>query len=99
MIRDYVRRFLIFAIILLSLYNCSSEPCEDLRSKAESCYDEEVRALLMRVSKNGDKQECKDYLDSYYYTFESRCNSYGVDSSSIDAIDDTAVIEDSDISL
>ncbi len=56
------------------LFSCSSEPCEDLKDKAESCLDEQVKALLLKVSKDGDKQECTDYLNSYYYTFHSRCS-------------------------
>ncbi len=60
-------------IIFLLIYSCSSEPCEDLKSRSDSCLDELVKSLLLKVANNGDKQECKDYLDSYYFSFASRC--------------------------
>ncbi|MCX7944667.1 MAG: hypothetical protein N2746_09195 [Deltaproteobacteria bacterium] len=68
------RALVIFLFIVsLLITSCSSEPCEDLKEKAESCNDSAIRALLLKVAKNGDKQECTDYLNSYYYTFGSRC--------------------------
>ncbi len=66
------------SILFLSFYMifsaCSSEPCDDLKDRAENCLDNAVKSLLLNVAKKGGKQECTDYLNSYYYTFDSRCS-------------------------
>lgn len=67
----YLLEMLLLFIFLLA--GCSSEPCDDLKNKAEDCIDNDVRALLLSIVDKGDKQECTDYLNSYHYTFESRC--------------------------
>ncbi|MCX7958374.1 MAG: hypothetical protein N3B13_04940 [Deltaproteobacteria bacterium] len=66
---------MIFTVFTIGFLSCSSEPCEDLKEKAESCTDNEVKALLLKVAKDGDKQECTDFLNSFYHTFGSRCIS------------------------
>jgi len=96
MYRNFLGMLSILAVVLIGVFNCSSEPCDDLKSKAEGCLDDEVKSLLLRVSQDGDKQECKDYLDSYYYTFESRCSASLTDASSTE---DITLIEDTDASL
>lgn len=68
-------KIIILLFLLVCFAGCSSDPCDDLKNKAESCLDNDVKALLMRVAKDGEKQECTDYLNSYYYTFDSRCRA------------------------
>lgn len=82
-----IRLISIFLLILL-LFGCSPGPCEDLRAKADSCLNEAIKSLLQKVASKKDEQECKDYLDSYYFSFSSRCDVsttdvYGADSDDI----------------
>lgn len=72
-------KLLLIVLLFLIGLSCSSDPCEDLKDKAESCLDDVVKSLLLKVAKNGDKQECTDYLNSYYYSFNKRCVSENID--------------------
>lgn len=89
-----MRRF-IFIVLTLIISGCSSEPCDDLRSKANSCHNEAIRSLLLKVANSGDEQECKDYLDSYYFSFSSRCDVSLVDTYGGDS-DDIVISDSSD---
>ncbi|MGB9599964.1 MAG: hypothetical protein ACP5KG_05805 [Myxococcota bacterium] len=77
-----IKKIVLMLFVLLTVIACSSDPCDDLKNKAESCLDNDVKALLLKVAKDGVKQECTDYLNSYYPTFDSRCRIEYLDASS-----------------
>lgn len=68
--------------------SCSTDPCEDLQSYAESC-DGEVRARGLQVADAGDKDQCRLYRDSWYVTWQPRCSYDGGGTSDVGSEDDT----------
>ena len=74
---------------------CSSDPCSDLKSYADSCADPQVKALGISVAAANDKDQCRLYRDAWYYTYEPRCNAWG-DGGSVDSgVDAAAAAQDS----
>ena len=72
---------------------CSSDPCDDLQSNADSCPDPLVKELGSSVAAAKDKDQCRLYRDAWYYTYQPRCNAWG-DGGSVDTGTDAAEIAD-----